>query len=1086
MISSPKTPHPGADVGNVTARKVATNQRAIPLPFFGGRVELPLIWGQSRVYNVKTKAVTSKVGKSKQVTGYDYYGDLFGLTSCCLNDYLAGIELNGNMVWAGDIERGVDHPHHSGDIVVSGVGTFRYYWGTPDQPEDDLVLATCGEEHPHYPDQSFLVGREVYFGNNNSTPPTIRVVAERAARFAGLREDRSREGTNPVTLLAEMIGNDWFGLARPDVVDVATWAPMADAQVRSTPVPLEGAPDYTAAMGYISPLVDRVQACQSFIAQILENFDGWLRRKGEALEIGQFPHDGVIPEDLAEMSFHDFLAAPQFEDDDDSAGDIITDAIVIGPDRDNGMEDDSEPATNQAARNRIGETREKTFRRPFIITNYQRRELAGELVKFFSRAEEKCSVQIRRERVVGLRAGDRFILNDAPSSQRIVVRIAQRRDESVGGRVSLSLVAERGLAPLGYVPVPVPAPELPAPELVVIAQARIFQLPTLFADYAPAAAVVALAERPAAHVAGFTVHYATAGVTYDEIVTVGRWALRATLAAGITGADATFTVNAAGFELALLSAQSDAAKSDDALLLVCGYEVISIGDVTALGGGQYELDVLRGRRGSAAAVHAGAAECFIIRREDLTVLQHADFPRTTSNRYFKLASYTDKEIQELADALAITFLFDDTEVGDVGTFAATGKAEAIYVSWTLPLLPNGEPDPTIAMVELWERALGAAAPVDGDPWQIEVLATGINRGGLAAGTQRDYYARLRDTANNKGGIVGPVSATAQAAATGATGAVGPGLVYVGAYNAANAYYCTAARVDVVTSGGSYYRATNAAKSGLATWGAPGGGDWSAPDATFKFVATDLLLAQDVAILKTLTMGDGATANAGIIRSHAATAYLTGIGFWMGHVGTTPKFRVGDPAKSYIAYDGALSIVFGESTAQIVIDTDATFVGPNPPARLRLGSAFTLSASSAAVCSLTVSDGSMFFTKTNVFAVGSNFAWYDGSLGGAALNYGIDTLNAEARFNRVGISDGGVGDLAVRFRLDPDTGIYRFGSGDMRFVCDATTALVAQAGQVVCLVPLKLDNNFSAGAPAATGYVTVRDAAGATYKLLCAP
>ena len=63
MISSPKTPAPPTKIGNVDAQKAATNQQAIPLPYFAGRRWLPVIWGCSRVYNPATKAVTQKVGK---------------------------------------------------------------------------------------------------------------------------------------------------------------------------------------------------------------------------------------------------------------------------------------------------------------------------------------------------------------------------------------------------------------------------------------------------------------------------------------------------------------------------------------------------------------------------------------------------------------------------------------------------------------------------------------------------------------------------------------------------------------------------------------------------------------------------------------------------------------------------------------------------------------------------------------------------------------------------------------------------------------------------------------------------------------
>ncbi len=73
-----------------------------------------------------------------------------------------------------------------------------------------------------------------------------------------------------------------------------------------------------------------------------------------------------------------------------------------------------------------------------------------------------------------------------------------------------------------------------------------------------------------------------------------------------------------------------------------------------------------------------------------------------------------------------------------------------------------------------------------------------------------------------------------------------------------------------------------------------------------------------------------------------------------------------------------------------------------------------------------------------------------------------------------------------FTSDPDTGWHWNSSGDMRACSNSTDVFVIRSAAIVCLVPLKLDNAFVAGAPAATGYVTVQDAGGTTYKLLAAP
>jgi hypothetical protein len=796
-----------------------------------------------------------------------------------------------------------------------------------------------------------------------------------------------------------MIGDDFFGLGLPEAVHVATWADLCTALQRTLTVSVPGDAAHVARMAYLSPFVDRQTPARNFFAAILEHFDGWIRPRDGQLEAGQFPHDGITPTGLPELSYHDFVSHPDF--DSPGLADVYTDADVVHLDRDLNMEEISTPGMSTSARERLGEYRPQTYQRPFVCTSYQGREQANELAKFYARPEETATVSIRRERVGSLHAGDRFVLNDAPNAATLIVRITERVDSAAGGEVTLSLVAERGLAPLTHVAPADVSPRLADPALVSIVNARMFQLPAKFAGEAdPIPAVVALAQRPAAHVAGFNLNFSDADVTYDELSPVSRWALRGTLAAAITSGATTFTLNAAGSELALLQAQSDAARDDDALLLFVDFEILSIGGVTALGGGAYSLTVLRGRRGSAAASHLINAPAYVIPREDLAIFQHAKFPRTSSTRYFKLASFTADAEEALSTALKLTFAFDDTTVDAPTGVTAVAKAEAIYLSWSLPTLPDGSPDQTIQMVEIWEKASGASAPSAGDPWDLELLGTGINRGGLTAGTAKDYYLRCRDSINTKSAIVGPYSATALAAATGPTGPTGPGLVYVGTYAAGAVYYKTAERTDVVLYSGNYYPAANAAKSGLTTWGTPGGADWGAAFTNFKAVATDLLLTVNATITKTLVMGDGATASGGIIRSAGATAYGTGAGFWMNprNGSNLTEFRVGDPAGSFLAFDGtAVTAVLGGagSGQRLILDTDPGSYGPNPPSRLRFGTLTISSDNTKTTIALT--DGTMGVSHGTGFTIG-NFISF-------GTWYGVQTASGTAQFKKVQSVDG---------------------------------------------------------------------------------
>lgn len=166
----------------------------------------------------------------------------------------------------------------------------------------------------------------------------------------------------------------------------------------------------------------------------------------------------------------------------------------------------------------------------------------------------------------------------------------------------------------------------------------------------------------------------------------------------------------------------------------------------------------------------------------------------------------------------------------------------------------------------------------------------------------------------------------KAGTNGVDGDPGPGVVFRGNYSAAVAYYHTATRRDIVYHSSAYWIADNVAKNGLTTWGTPGTADWASFGATFSSVATAILLAEDATILKTLTMGDGTTSNAGIIRSAAASAFGTGAGFWLGYDGTTVKFRVGDPAGDRIEFDPGATAPIQLRATQMTIGMDPESTG----------------------------------------------------------------------------------------------------------------------------------------------------------------
>lgn len=151
-------------------------------------------------------------------------------------------------------------------------------------------------------------------------------------------------------------------------------------------------------------------------------------------------------------------------------------------------------------------------------------------------------------------------------------------------------------------------------------------------------------------------------------------------------------------------------------------------------------------------------------------------------------------------------------------------------------------------------------------------------------------------------------ATGPAGADGATGDPGPGVVYCGEFVAGTYYYGTTLRRDVVKYGGSYYicNASHTAASWVAAY-------WNSFGATFSSVATDLLLANDVTILRSLVLGQEGS-QYGVIRS-GKNSYGDDAnpGLWLGWYhsvsGDSVGVNIGGP-NGNVKWDGSRLTVSG--------------------------------------------------------------------------------------------------------------------------------------------------------------------------------
>lgn len=334
------------------------------------------------------------------------------------------------------------------------------------------------------------------------------------------------------------------------------------------------------------------------------------------------------------------------------------------------------------------------------------------------------------------------------------------------------------------------------------------------------------------------------------------------------------------------------------------------------------------------------------------------------------------------------------------SFTATAQPGGVLLEFVPPA------DLDLAAYEIYHAPTGDPIPTD-PQFIIAAPAISFVVTGLTAGEDTDFWIKAKDTSGNRSSAVGP-----ETAAAGAT--TSPTYMYHGVYSASDTYYHNDDVRSVVLRSSTYYRANNPAKDGLSTWGTPPT-DWEAITWIPSLAATDLLLAKDVIILKKLTMGDGSTANAGIITDASSTSHTSGSGFHLNPRNSSysnlATARFGDTSGSYIAFDGTnvdavmktFTLKPSASGVQFVVDTDSGFVGPNPPARMTFGTMQATSSGSATALNFSTGSGSgVKWTGGTGFAIGTSFV----------STYQIDTTTGNGQFADVTVAD----DLTVTDRL----------------------------------------------------------------------
>lgn len=430
--STAKVPYEDPEPLGVDPNLVATNEAARPVPYVSGTRWVGVTWLED-AFDVWTTAITSKVGKKTQVTGYNYYCSFAALLCLGPIDVLWGIKWDDKKVWDGPVHRG-DSDYI--DITIAGIGHFRIYWGTDTQVMDPN-LAGSGLNHAPYRGLAYLVGIDVLLGQDRTTVPNIEV---RVARFPApewLPEaQRVIEGScaNPVAVVWDWWTSPRYGLGR------------GAHELDEDRLAAAGARLYQELVG-VSVLLTSEDDFRTLLVKLMEHVDGYVTtfngRLGVELSRGE-----ELGEPVAWLERKDLIGDPDITAD----GWPETYDEVRVRYKDQFLENQDNVAKHHDLANYALTGRHRTLNvdRPWTVRGSMAAAQAAVLGRVMGVPGFKGSMKVRASRSRALQLGAVFVLRTR-AGEELVAKVMERTEENPGdASVSISFQFDTGWAVADY------------------------------------------------------------------------------------------------------------------------------------------------------------------------------------------------------------------------------------------------------------------------------------------------------------------------------------------------------------------------------------------------------------------------------------------------------------------------------------------------------------------------------------------------------------------------------------------------------------------------------------------------------------
>jgi hypothetical protein len=530
-------------------------------------------------------------------------------------------------------------------LTSESPGRLILHRGTEDTPLSavDSVSAKTGQQHP--PMRGYVWAEWIDIDFTNGVPSFALELGTPAPAVGVYGGGQAHPyGVNPFAAIYALCRLASAGDFNDALLDPAHWGAQAQA--------LEdvGVAGRTGNFTHCHPEFTASTTLGDALSQILAYVDGYLYAKDGKLCVGWFPNAAVDAGALPEIAEADLEKKPNgggFPDWNDGATSVVVVFKSFAKDY-----DDDAARYNAPANRENNVTAEPARReRPFVHDKQQAAMIAAEGAGDPSGSEISTNLTVLKSRAVTLMPGTLVNWDYAPHSLDLVCRVTSRRIRFGAASDIISVTRERGAYPRPYV-APQDERVLPddtAPGEITSGDVRLWFMPT---GFGATRQVAALINRPNRSDAGALLYLSVNGsAPWSQILDQRYFAAKVTVSgSGISDSAGMVEVQSTSLDFDNMPEQDAVAQADDALCLLLGNEVLSVGTITSVATNTWDLSVLRARRGSEAAGHAAASVGWLFRRSSINPATHAEFyaVRDGSNvydsgiatKYFKVALFT--------------------------------------------------------------------------------------------------------------------------------------------------------------------------------------------------------------------------------------------------------------------------------------------------------------------------------------------------------------------------------------------------------------------------------------------------------------